>query len=623
MKDASPRIIQVLCGELCRSSVSTPTELNLLNREINGIEANITIGYKKFISNPESLHPRLLDLLQIAAYVFCADRMVYRGDRYSLNNDAWARSFNFNIPVLDIDFWNNSALKNALSESLVFMTGDRRYSFNFTKSEFGHLPKLDFEQLSLFSDEFGSFEIANETDVLLFSGGLDSLAGTIERLNVHPENKLIIVSHQSSTATKHTQNMIIKHLQQKYTNRLLPYGFLCHNRKTNSKEETQRTRMFLFSCVAFALCNYFNKRKLYVYENGVTSINLPIQPDVINARASRTTHPKTLGLMEKVFRFFDSEFCIKAPYHNKTKEDILAVFAKYKEQNLLPSSVSCSVTRKSQSSSPHCGCCSQCIDRRFAAFASSLDDFDANYTDDFITKIPDSETSQRVWQTLRLASTNVLATRNNLVRNFPDEIGYLVSYWPCDNPDDSLDEIFDLLSRYCDSIMRAAKAMQSKKDNLLCPIAKDSLLYILSSREYLKTQTQIRVDEIEKILRASIPQAFRNSKPSNETDFNNKVQALLTAANNRFNREYPEIKFGISSYRPDLSDDTIVIESKYLRGKTPPSVATEGVAADIFKLGKSPVLFIIYDPERKIIDDDVFISSFQESREFCFVRIFR
>jgi hypothetical protein len=623
MTNASPKLVRVFCGELCRSVECTSTELNLLNRNINGLEANITIGYAKFVKEPENLPPRILDLLQIAAHVFCADRLVFRGSRDSISNKAWGRSFEIHIPVLDYDFWNNQALQNALSEALVFMTGDRKYSFVFEKSELGHLPKADLKQLSLFEDEVIQIDGADKADVMLFSGGLDSLAGIVERLNTTPNNKLIVVSHKANKSVIRTQNQIIEYLQKHYKDRLLPYGFECHNKKTQSKEETQRTRMFLYSTIAFAICNCTDKHSFYVYENGITSINLPTQTDVVNARASRTTHPKTLGLIKKVFQFFNADFDIIAPYYDKTKEDVFRVFATNDEKELLRSSISCSATRKLGIIS-HCGCCSQCIDRHFAAYASGLEEYDAEYTDDFITQITDEDTRQRLWQMLRIASAEKLQTPEELFKNFPDEMANLLEYWPCDNSEDSLAEIFSLFSRYGDSVMCAAKAMQSKHEDLRIPIASDSLLSMLSTREYLKTPTQIRVEEIEKVLWKSIPQAFRSSQPKNENEFNNTVQALLTAAGSSFTREYPVLKFGISSYRADLSEDTLIIESKYLRGKASPSVATEDIAADITKIPNGPsVLFIVYDPERKITDDTTFINSFEEKRYLCFVRIFR
>lgn len=127
---------------------------------------------------------------------------------------------------------------------------------------------------------------------------------------------------------------------------MIPYGFECHNKKKlSSIEETQRTRMFLFASIAYAICNCFNKDKFFVYENGITSINLPSQGDVLNARASRTTHPKTIGLLKKFLRFFNEKFDIITPYCLKTKEDIFDVFKKYDEKEILSSSISCSSSR--------------------------------------------------------------------------------------------------------------------------------------------------------------------------------------------------------------------------------------------------------------------------------------
>jgi len=60
MTNASPKLVKVFCGELCRSNECTSTELNLLNRDINGLEANITIGYAKFVKEPENLPASVL-----------------------------------------------------------------------------------------------------------------------------------------------------------------------------------------------------------------------------------------------------------------------------------------------------------------------------------------------------------------------------------------------------------------------------------------------------------------------------------------------------------------------------------------------------------------------------------
>ncbi|MEA4898651.1 MAG: hypothetical protein VB115_10445 [Christensenellaceae bacterium] len=624
MTSTSPKVVTVYCGELCQSSDCNASVLNLLNRPLNGFEANVTVGYEKFVNDPESLPPRILDLLQLAAFIFCADRLINRGDRNSLHNESWARTFEFHLPVLDFEFWSDKNLQIALSECLKYMTGDREYSFIFTKANLSPV-ESKAKQLSFFSNEASLVEDMSAADVMLLSGGLDSLAGAIERLNEHHDRRILAVNHKSNNSVIKTQQAIVKYLQSHYENRLFPYGFECHNKKVvGSNEETQRTRMFLFSCIAYAICHCFNKHSFYVYENGITSINLPTQGDIMNARASRTTHPKTIGLVKKFLRFFDGEFDVLTPYYSKTKEDVFRVIQKYNEKDILKSSVSCSSTRNQPGMTNHCGCCSQCIDRRFAAFGSGLDEYDAEYTKDFVAAIPDNETKQRLYYTLRLASAEKGQTAIEFYKNYPDEMNDVIEFWHCDNPEDCLAEIHALFSRYGDSVIRGAQLMRTKYDNLRVPNSDNSFMTMLASRDYLKTPTRIRVEEIDRILRKSIPQAFHTERPKNENDFNDTVQALLTSAGSNFTREYPVLRFGITSYRADLEHDGLIIESKYLRDKVSPSVATEGIAADIIKIPDGiAVLFVVYDPERKVTDDEDFASAFESKRQDCFVRIYR
>lgn len=624
MNNKPLKIVKVYCGELCKSNRCEAEEINLINYDCNELEQNIVIGYDKFVNDPETLPSRILDFLYIAAMVFCADRQVNRGERSSLSNDAWARSFEFHIPVLDIDFWTNKSLQKALSEALCFMTGDRSYTFLFVKSTLGLLPKEEYKQLAIFNKETDRIGDSDNVDVVLFSGGLDSLAGVIERLNTVLDKKLLIVSHRANNSVTHTQRKVIEYLTQKYPNRLIDYGFQCNNCGMVSKEETQRTRMFLFSTIAFSICYSIGKQKFYIYENGITSINLPIQTDVINARASRTTHPKTLGLMNKIFRFFDDEFCVEAPYFNKTKEDIVRKFSEFGEKNLIASAVSCSSTRNKPGLAPHCGCCSQCIDRRFAMYAANLDEVDAPYANDFIMSNPGKETVQRLYNTLRLACMEEYNSPMELYKKYPEEMTSLLKFWPSKNADDSLNEIYDLFMRYGDSVLRATTIMRMKHDNLRKTVERYSFLDMVDNREYLKTPMEIRVAEIDKILKKNISIMFHTDKPKNENDMNDKIKALLGAASKDFSREFPVIKFGITSYRADLSQESLLLEGKYIRKGTPPSTASTGIAADITEIpDEYGVMFIVYDPDRAIVEDAEFIGSFEKKRKTCYVRIYR
>jgi len=626
-RQASNVNIRVNCGDHCTSRKCTASEINLLHRDIADISANITIGYAKFVKDADELPHRILDLLQIAAYVFCGDRMAHRGSRDSVNNEAWARSFEFHIPVLDFEFWDDAKTKKALNDAIVFMTGDRSYKFVFSQSSKNPADVIN-KQLTLFKDEFQDINEAKNTDVMLFSGGLDSLAGAVQRLSEHTDRSLCVVSHNSNKSVTHTQKALIDTLNKQYGNRVKPYSFECCNHDgLKSKDETQRTRIFLFSAIAFSLCHCYGKNSFYVYENGITSMNLSKQADVINARASRTTHPKTLGLLRKFYKLLNPSFDIIAPYCNQTKAEIMETFKKYNSLNLIASSVSCSSSRTKPGQAPHCGCCSQCIDRRFSLFAAGLDDYDAAYANDFITAFPDeknNETKQRIYITMRLASLEEISTRDAFIKKYPDDVTSLVAYWQGSNADDKLDEIYDMVCRYGKSVMDAATRMRNKFDNdLSLPINPNSLLGIISERQYMKSPIFNRVSEIDTILKKAIPDIFQREKPKNENDFNDKLHGILNV-HSEFTREYPVLLFGLSSYKADQAQGDLIVESKYLRGNVSPSVASEGIAADITKIPDGfGVLVAVYDPERKITDDEQFAKAYENKRSDCYIRIYR
>ena len=622
--DNEIKVIQVFCGELCKTDECSAGELNLLNKQIGDLEPNIVIDFDKFVQSPENLPPRILDLLYIAACVYCADRMVFRGERESLNNNAWARSFSFHIAVSDYEFWADPKVQKALNDALTFMTGDRCFKFEFVKAA-ADLLDLAHRQMSLFGNEYSTLSEAGKTDVMLFSGGLDSLAGAIQRLNEYPDRNLCLVSHKANNVSTHTQMTVANHLKEKYQ-RTVCYGFECHNKMiAPAKEETQRSRMFLFSSIAFALCSCYEKKEFYVYENGVTSINLPKQGDAVNARTSRTTHPKTIGLLKKFFKLFDSDFEIKTPYYNLTKCDIVLKFAQFGETDIISSSVSCSSTRnKPQNAFTHCGCCSQCIDRLFAMYAAGLDEYDAEYADNVILQVPDDQTVQRLYNTLRLACAELGKSKEEFLEHFPDEISDVIKYWPGNNPDDKLAEIYGLFGHFGDSVIKALKVMQQKYEDPRRPVNKKSLLGIIANRDYLNTPVEIRVNEIDSVLTRTIPMMFQNEKPKDEPDLNDKMQAILSQEGT-FTREYPSLQFGETVYKADHANDGLIVESKYPRGRTTKSTISEGIAADITKVptNVAGILFVVYDPERKVIDDETFIKAFENRRNNCFVRIYR
>jgi len=77
-------------------------------------EKNVQLALPSFVRDVNHIPPRILDLLELAAYVFAADRLVRRGTKNSLEYHAWSRSFDFHVRVRDQAFWNSTAVQEAL-----------------------------------------------------------------------------------------------------------------------------------------------------------------------------------------------------------------------------------------------------------------------------------------------------------------------------------------------------------------------------------------------------------------------------------------------------------------------------------------------------------------------------
>jgi hypothetical protein len=203
-----PHLHEIFCGELCIKDSSDIKKYYNLSYYDNGIiKPNVEIGLAKFIHDITTLPTNIIDLLEIAAYVYAADRLVFRGEPDSLNNNSWERSFLFHIPVRDYNFWNDRNTKKILSSVLLFMMGDRNIDFKFEKCKSD--PRLLKYQSSLFNEEYATLGEADNTEIMLFSGGLDSLAGIIEFINTNPEKNACLVTHNANSSTIKTCRKLV------------------------------------------------------------------------------------------------------------------------------------------------------------------------------------------------------------------------------------------------------------------------------------------------------------------------------------------------------------------------------------------------------------------------------
>lgn len=318
-----------------------------------------------------SLPDLYADLLEIATYVYCADQTTPRGgsgSRYL--GDGWRRNMNFIIPVRKPSFWSQSKVRDALVETLGFLSEDS-YDFCFVKLQ--NPPSVDdyFE----FSEEDVAFDAE---EVLLFSGGLDSLGGVVKEVFLD-RKPVALVSHRSAPKIAPKQKDLHTDICNRCTDqpepKHIPVWILKHG--WEATDNSQRARSFLYASLAAVVAHMFGRDRIRFYENGVTSLNLSIAEQILGARATRTTHPRSIAGFQKLFSLLtDSSFQVETPFMWKTKTDVLELVKDAGFADLTKYAVSCSHVWGMTKLHTHCGCCSQCIDRRLAAFASDCVEHD-------------------------------------------------------------------------------------------------------------------------------------------------------------------------------------------------------------------------------------------------------
>ena len=347
--------------------VSRPSSDDAIAMDVQGAHKTVNLRID-YITRPmlRNVPDLLIDLLEVAAYIYCADQRLGRGsDKLTNFGENWRRSLHFSIPVRCPEVWGQPDVHELLAETLGFLSDDS-YTFEFRKADEPAGPReLYFPNLI-----DGSLE---HDEVALFSGGLDSFAGAVDDV-VTKGLSVTLVGHYSSSKVQNVQQTLVDALKQRGFAQNVSYiPVWVSNEKVQAREFTQRTRSFLFACLGLVIARMSGKDRFSFYENGVVSINPPLAGDVLGGRATRTTHPKVLRGLEALFSaLLDRSIQIRTPLQWLTKSEVVLKIREAGMSDLLAMTSSCTRPRIWTKSQKHCGVCSQCIDRRFAILAAGM-----------------------------------------------------------------------------------------------------------------------------------------------------------------------------------------------------------------------------------------------------------
>jgi len=306
------------------------------------------------------LEPMMTDFLHMAMAAYAADRCINRS--FSVN--GWEREIILYLPVVDFGKWK-AALK-ILIEVLNFLSGDK-WKIYLRKREAKSIPNQP--KLT---------DIAQ--DICLFSGGVDSLVGVIDLLE--SGKNIIPVGHYGAGMTHQFQSSVSKVLKAEYDDRFNPKYYYVEQPHIDrcDYEQSMRTRSILFLALGLALAStQSTPGNLYVPENGLISLNVPLTKTRLSSLSTRTTHPSFINLVQQLLDKLGIANKLVLPYRYKTKGEMLeqCVNRAVLDQ-AIKKSMSCSHPEQARwaGKSPglHCGRCFPCIIRLAAVHKAGSKD---------------------------------------------------------------------------------------------------------------------------------------------------------------------------------------------------------------------------------------------------------
>jgi 7-cyano-7-deazaguanine synthase in queuosine biosynthesis len=549
------------------------------------------------------------DLLDIATYVYVLDSSVSRGGPTDVYGSQWVRDFTLRIPVRDVALWNTS--HSELEHLLRYLTDDE-YTFEFVSHP------GDAGQQWLEFESYRPFSMAD--CVCLFSGGADSLAGAVSL--VRDGRKPLLVSHRSVGILDRRQKDLQDALHRMFPEWDFPHLSLWARRKDlRPYEHTQRSRSFLFSSLAAAVANELDIEEIFIPENGVVSLNLPKLEQAVGARASRSTQPRFVtGFKELARLVFGRPIQLNNPFLLCTKAEVLKELNSSGHPELLEASVSCARTMGRTKAQPHCGECSQCVDRRFSSVAAGLGAYDPKerYEKDIFVDELTEEGRKQLEAYVRAARRfedmlpDEFFTKHRQVADAACYMEGTVSQ--------ASETLYELHRRFARQTLDVIETQLTASAPTVArgKHPPGGLLALMTDQRLNKEPAAVMAERITRVLRRDLPLRFRSGAPASERELQNAMEAALTSAEERLRREGPAVSYSVVETTPDFSSletrGDLYVEAKLVKDRSSLRYAVKsiGQASSYYVNQGAWVLFIVYDTDRHIADDEEFSKEFEQ-----------
>jgi 7-cyano-7-deazaguanine synthase in queuosine biosynthesis len=300
----------------------------------------------------------IIDLVTIMGAIYCKDVNTHK------SNDK-PRHIKLMIPVFNLQLWSENI---QLIEELANWVSEDAFSITFKQTS--HIP----------GDYVNNLLPANNNNVTLFSGGLDSFAGAYQNFKNNIQSDYVGFVNKDEEKTKQLDvAMFYKQVFNDSTEIILI-------EKPIPKKKTfiQSTRSLLYLALAIAKAYFNSSNNVYLYENGILSLN----PEIKNRYTTKTTHPKTMFLYRSILEKVNIMIDINHPFLFKTKGQIINDMDENFKQTI-KHTFTCGQGRSNpeRAHTGQCGVCIPCLLRKISLAAYDNEKYDVDYEYQYAVKI--------------------------------------------------------------------------------------------------------------------------------------------------------------------------------------------------------------------------------------------
>jgi hypothetical protein len=274
---------------------------------------------------------------------------------------------------------------------------------------------------------------------------------------------------------------------------------------------------------------------------------------------------------------------------------------------------------------PHCGVCSQCIDRRFASIAAGLDEHDmaARYEKDIFTDaLEEGEERTHAENYVRFAlKLESIGTPDVFFKQYPEIYDCL--------PETGDAEVFardlwNLFSRHQEAVngVLERKLREHAREIRRASLPSTCLLAIVGERHHVDDSHERCARRLQGLICENLAPAFQTVPAKNEKHVQDVAKAVFQTAKEQLTREAPQLPFGAIATKPDFAKiqnvrHPLFVEFKYPKKRDRLNAAVTEMTSRvlIYREQGAAVLFIVYDPNRTIACDRDFIECFEKTSD--------